>query len=71
MNDKLLNAHLEDVGMFIEDAGIDNESDFAKEFLKQTKSVITQFYEIEKLKDEVAKLSKMVADMSATTTSQY
>ncbi|AFK87449.1 MULTISPECIES: hypothetical protein [Thermoanaerobacterium] len=59
---ELLDIHLKEVSKWMEDSNIDPTSEFGQEFLKQTKELIEQFYEIKELKGRVTALEKQIQE---------
>lgn len=57
----LLDSHLKDVSKWMADSNINPESEFGKEFLKQTKELIEQHYEIRELKEQIAALRRQIS----------
>lgn len=59
---ELLDAHLREVSKWMKNSNIDPTSEFGQEFLKQTKELIEQHYEVKELKERVAALEKRMPE---------
>lgn len=53
---EVLKNHLEDMSGWLEEEGIDRDSNLGKELLKQTRELIEQHYEIRDLKEKTTQL---------------
>ena len=62
-NSRLLDTHLNDVSRWLSEASVDPKSNLGQEVLKQTKLLLSSFYEIESLKKEVQELKKTTAEL--------